>query len=170
MKKVTRIAVLAMAMTMAISTLGATVSAQTAEQAGSSVSFTDTSTKKNIKAKTAADDAIQELADALDGTIWIGMNIDNTCYAMHFNGVKITIIDNNGQSLKGYWAVSSDTLYIYSNKEMTKEIVNYSWDFDSERDLLILDDSTYLYQSNASTSDEVKAELDNLYQLGKNAE
>ena len=156
-----KIAAIAAVMTMALSTLGATVSAQETF-AETSISCTNEAVRREKKTETDEEAVIQELANALDGTLWIGLDNTNTSYAMKFNGVKIKIIDNAGQSIKGYWAISADTLYIYSDKAMTKEIVSYTWDYDTEAEILSLDDSTYFYQSSASNMDEVKAEMERL--------
>jgi len=98
--------------------------------------------------------AVQELANALDGTLWVGMDTEFNCYALGFDGTSTVFAADDGSSIEGYWAVDDTTLYIYEDEEMTSELAEIGWNFDQETETLILNDSAVMAQTDAYSFDE----------------
>lgn len=99
-------------------------------------------------------DAVQELANALDGTLWVGMNPDYDCYALGFNGTYVYFAANDGSSIEGYWAISDSTLYIYSDEANTEQLAEIPWSYDSENNVLVLNSNAVMAQTDSYSFDQ----------------
>lgn len=116
------------------------------------------------------DEAVQELANALDGTLWIGMDNQFNCYAIGFSGPEISLATNTDAEIDGYWAINDSTLYIYSEETWENEIVNFAWDYDSDNQLLVLDNDAYLTQSTTEDASQVAEAMEQMAAACKMAE
>ena len=99
-------------------------------------------------------DAVQELANALDGTLWVGMNPDYDCYALGFNGTYVYFAANDGSSIEGYWAISDQNLYIYSDEANTQQLAEIPWSYDSENSVLVLNNNAVMAQTDSYSFDQ----------------
>ena len=104
-------------------------------------------------------DALQELANTLDGTIWVGTDADSNIYALGFNGTSISISmvesDSTQTDLDGFWNIDGDNIYIYSDEAMTDEVTSFAWDFEDYdgTNLIYLDDACLAQTSPDEASD-----------------
>lgn len=98
--------------------------------------------------------AVQDLANALDGTLWVGMDAEFNCYALGFDGTTTVFAADDGSSIEGYWAVDDTTLYIYEDEDMSSELAEIGWNFDEETDTLILNDTAVMAQTDAYSFDQ----------------
>lgn len=93
--------------------------------------------------------ALNELADALDGTCWVGMDAeDYSCYVMAFEGDQAAIYSNveGDEGVEGYWNISAENLYLYDDAECTNMTMEIPWEFDEENEVLILNERAVLTQ------------------------
>lgn len=115
-------------------------------------------TEAATEAANTGDDDLQKLADALDGTMWVGMDDAFNCYALKFEGTAMAFAADDESAISGYWAIGEDTLYIYSDEAMTTEEYNIPWDYDLDTDLLILNNTAIMTQvSEAEAADVAEA-------------
>lgn len=94
-------------------------------------------------------DALNQLAEALDGTCWVGMDAeDYTCYSMGFENGQVAIYSNTDgdEGIEGYWNIGTDTLYVYDDEDCTNEIYEIPWSYDEENDVMILNDRATMAQ------------------------
>ena len=100
-----------------------------------SSSKAETSAAETEEAADAADDADAEdgdsvddetaaYADALAGTLWLGMDTEYNCYAMGFNEEEIVFEADDGSSASGYWGVTAGdpTIYIFDGTYKSDEV------------------------------------------------
>lgn len=93
--------------------------------------------------------ALNELAESLDGTCWVGMDAeDYTCYVMAFEGDQAAIYSDveGDEGAEGYWNISAESIYLYDDAECTNMTMDIPWTFDEENELLILNDRAVMTQ------------------------
>lgn len=93
--------------------------------------------------------ALNELAGALDGTCWVGMDAaDYTCYVMGFGNGMVAIYSNveGDEGVEGYWNIGTDSLYVYEDAECTSQILEIPWSFDEENEVMVLNDRAIMAQ------------------------
>ena len=133
-----------------------------------SSSKAETSAAETEEAADAADDAesgsvddeTAAYADALAGTLWLGMDTEYNCYAMGFNEEEIVFEADDGSSASGYWGVTAGdpTIYIFDDAELTNQIASIPWSYDVENDVMILNNNVIMAQAdNYSFSDAATA-------------
>jgi hypothetical protein len=106
------------------------------------------------------DDETAAYADALAGTLWLGMDTEYNCYAMGFNEEEIVFEADDGSSASGYWGVTAGdpTIYIFDDAELTNQIASIPWSYDVENDVMILNNNVIMAQAdNYSFSDAATA-------------
>ena len=106
------------------------------------------------------DDETAAYADALAGTLWLGMDTEYNCYAMGFNEEEIVFEADDGSSASGYWGVTAGdpTIYIFDDAELTNQIASIPWSYDMENDVMILNNNVIMAQAdNYSFSDAATA-------------
>lgn len=106
------------------------------------------------------DEETAAYAEALAGTLWLGMDTEYSCYAMGFNDEEIVFEADDGSSVSGYWGVSAGdpTIYIFDDAELTNQIASIPWSYDLENDVMILNDSVIMAESDSySFSDAATA-------------
>ena len=97
----------------------------------------------------AVDEDTAAYADALAGTLWLGMDADYSCYALGFNDEEVVLEADDGSSISGYWGVTAGdpTIYIFEDAELTNQIASMPWSYDLENDLMILNDTVIMTQA-----------------------
>ena len=108
----------------------------------------------------SVDDETAAYADALAGTLWLGMDTEYNCYAMGFNEEEIVFEADDGSSASGYWGVTAGdpTIYIFDDAELTNQIASIPWSYDVENDVMILNNNVIMAQAdNYSFSDAATA-------------
>ena len=144
----------------AISMLG-TVAMMTGCGSKDDSSSSSSSSESSKEASSDADgeedgeDAVDEdtaaYADALAGTLWLGMDADYSCYALGFNDEEVVLEADDGSSISGYWGVTAGdpTIYIFEDAELTNQIASMPWSYDLENDLMILNDTVIMTQADS---------------------
>ncbi|MGN1403085.1 MAG: hypothetical protein ACI4XB_02050 [Ruminococcus sp.] len=112
----------------------------------------------------AADDETAAYAEALAGTMWLGMDAEYNCYAMGFNDEEIVLEANDGSSISGYWGVTAGdpTIYIFEDAELTSEIASVPWTYDLETNLMILNDAVIMAETDAYSFEDAAAALEQM--------
>ena len=74
----------------------------------------------------SADDETAAYANALAGTLWLGMDSEYNCYALGFNDEEIVFEANDGSSVSGYWGVTAGdpTIYIFEDADLTNQVAS----------------------------------------------
>lgn len=134
-----------------------------------SSSKAETSAAETEEAADAADDAesgsvddeTAAYADALAGTLWLGMDTEYNCYAMGFNEEEIVFEADDGSSASGYWGVTAGdpTIYIFDDAELTNQIASMPWSYDLENDLMILNDTVIMTQADSYGFEDAAAAM-----------
>ena len=108
-----------------------------------------------------ADDETAAYADALAGTLWLGMDTEYNCYAMGFNEEEIVFEADDGSSASGYWGVTAGdpTIYIFDDAELTNQIASMPWSYDLENDLMILNDTVIMTQADSYGFEDAAAAM-----------
>ena len=103
-----------------------------------------------------ADDETAAYADALAGTLWVGMDTEYSCYALGFSDEEIVFAADDGSSITGYWGVTAGdpTIYIFDDAELTNEIASIPWTYDLENDVMIINDTVIMAQTDDYSFDE----------------
>ena len=122
----------------------------------------------------SVDDETAAYADALAGTLWLGMDTEYNCYAMGFNEEEIVFEADDGSSASGYWGVTAGdpTIYIFDDAELTNQIASIPWSYDMENDVMILNNNVIMAQadnysfSDAATAAKVQEYLQGTYWVG----
>ena len=109
----------------------------------------------------AVDEDTAAYADALAGTLWLGMDADYSCYAMGFNEEEIVFEADDGSSASGYWGVTAGdpTIYIFDDAELTNQIASMPWSYDLENDLMILNDTVIMTQADSYGFEDAAAAM-----------
>ncbi|MGN1481316.1 hypothetical protein [Porcipelethomonas sp.] len=112
----------------------------------------------------AADEETAAYAEALAGTLWLGMDEEYNCYAMGFNDEEIVFEANDGSSISGYWGVTAGdpTIYIFEDAELTSEIASIPWTFDTENNVMILNEKVIMAESDAYSFEDAAAALEQM--------
>lgn len=108
----------------------------------------------------STDDETAAYAEALAGTLWLGMDAEYNCYAMGFNDEEIVFEADDGSSASGYWGVTAGdpTIYIFEDAELTNQIASIPWSYDMENGVMILNDNVIMAQADSySFSDAATA-------------
>ncbi len=115
------------------------------------------------------DDALSAYVDALANTVWCGMDIEYHCFVMAFGDEKISIAADDDSSIDGYWGVQADdpTIYIYSDAELTDEIGKMPWTYDFENEVMILNDTVIMAESDATSLEASVTELEKMSTAAK---
>lgn len=103
-----------------------------------------------------ADDETAAYADALAGTLWVGMDTEYSCYALGFSDEEIVFAADDGSSITGYWGVTAGdpTIYIFEDAELTNETASIPWTYDLENDVMIINDTVIMAQTDDYSFDE----------------
>ena len=141
----------------AVAMLGTAALATGCGSEETSSSKAETSAAETEEAADAADDAesgsvddeTAAYADALAGTLWLGMDTEYNCYAMGFNEEEIVFEADDGSSASGYWGVTAGdpTIYIFDDAELTNQIASIPWSYDVENDVMILNNNVIMAQA-----------------------
>ncbi|MDD2971201.1 MAG: hypothetical protein PHE02_03585 [Lachnospiraceae bacterium] len=126
-------------------TTAETAAPETAETAGT----TEAATEEAASGEEDLQAALDELAAALDGTCWVGMDAeDYTCYALGFGDGQVALYSNveGDEGVEGYWNIGTDALYIYEDAECTSQIGEIAWSYDEENDVMVLNDTAVMAQ------------------------
>ena len=109
----------------------------------------------------SADDETAAYANALAGTLWLGMDSEYNCYALGFNDEEIVFEANDGSSVSGYWGVTAGdpTIYIFEDAELTNQIASMPWSYDLENDLMILNDTVIMTQADSYGFEDAAAAM-----------
>lgn len=154
----------------AISMLG-TVAMMTGCGSKDDSSSSSSSSESSKEASSDADgeedgeDAVDEdtaaYADALAGTLWLGMDADYSCYALGFNDEEVVLEADDGSSISGYWGVTAGdpTIYIFEDAELTNQIASMPWSYDLENDLMILNDTVIMTQADSYGFEDAAAAM-----------
>lgn len=110
------------------------------------------------------DDETAAYAEALAGSLWLGMDEEYNCYAMGFNDEEIAFEANDGSSITGYWGVTAGdpTIYIFEDPELTSEIASIPWTFDTESNVMILNEKVIMAESDSYSFEESAAALEQM--------
>ena len=123
------------------------------------------SSSSSESSKEASSDAVDEdtaaYADALAGTLWLGMDADYSCYALGFNDEEVVLEADDGSSISGYWGVTAGdpTIYIFEDAELTNQIASMPWSYDLENDLMILNDTVIMTQADSYGFEDAAAAM-----------
>lgn len=154
----------------AISMLG-TVAMMTGCGSKDDSSSSSSSSESSKEASSDADgeedgeDAVDEdtaaYAEALAGTLWLGMDADYSCYALGFNDEEVVLEADDGSSISGYWGVTAGdpTIYIFEDAELTNQIASMPWSYDLENDLMILNDTVIMTQADSYGFEDAAAAM-----------
>lgn len=154
----------------AISMLG-TVAMMTGCGSKDDSSSSSSSSESSKEASSDADgeedgeDAVDEdtaaYADALAGTLWLGMDANYSCYALGFNDEEVVLEADDGSSISGYWGVTAGdpTIYIFEDAELTNQIASMPWSYDLENDLMILNDTVIMTQADSYGFEDAAAAM-----------
>lgn len=96
-------------------------SEETSSEPESSVVKIQENTAEDASEADAADDgSVEAYAEALAGSLWLGMDAEYHCYAMGFNNEEIVFEADDGSSVSGYWGVTAEdpTIYIFDDAEL----------------------------------------------------
>ena len=109
----------------------------------------------------AVDEDTAAYADALAGTLWLGMDADYSCYALGFNDEEVVLEADDGSSISGYWGVTAGdpTIYIFEDAELTKQIASMPGSYDLENDLMILNDTVIMTQADSYGFEDAAAAM-----------
>ena len=109
----------------------------------------------------AVDEDTAAYADALAGTLWLGMDADYSCYALGFNDEEVVLEADDGSSISGYWGVTAGdpTIYIFEDAELTNQIASIPWSYDLENDLMILNDTVIMTQADSYGFEDAAAAM-----------
>lgn len=109
----------------------------------------------------AVDEDTAAYADALAGTLWLGMDADYSCYALGFNDEEVVLEADDGSSISGYWGVTAGdpTIYIFEDAELTNQIASMPWRYDLENDLMILNDTVIMTQADSYGFEDAAAAM-----------
>lgn len=109
----------------------------------------------------AVDEGTAAYADALAGTLWLGMDADYSCYALGFNDEEVVLEADDGSSISGYWGVTAGdpTIYIFEDAELTNQIASMPWSYDLENDLMILNDTVIMTQADSYGFEDAAAAM-----------
>lgn len=109
----------------------------------------------------AVDEDTAAYADALAGTLWLGMDADYSCYALGFNDEEVVLEADDGSSISGYWGVTAGdpTIYIFEDAELTNQIASMPWSYDPENDLMILNDTVIMTQADSYGFEDAAAAM-----------
>lgn len=109
----------------------------------------------------AVDEDTAAYADALAGTLWLGMDADYSCYALGFNDEEVVLEADDGSSISGYWGVTAGdpTIYIFEDAELTNQIASMPWSYDLENDLMILNDTVIMTQADSYGCEDAAAAM-----------
>ena len=113
------------------------------------------------EASDAVDEDTAAYADALAGTLWLGMDADYSCYALGFNDEEVVLEADDGSSISGYWGVTAGdpTIYIFDDAELTNQIASMPWSYDLENDLMILNDTVIMTQADSYGFEDAAAAM-----------
>ena len=145
----------------AISMLG-TVAMMTGCGSKDDSSSSSSSSESSKEASSdAADEDTAAYADALAGTLWLGMDADYSCYALGFNDEEVVLEADDGSSISGYWGVTAGdpTIYIFEDAELTNQIASMPWSYDLENDLMILNDTVIMTQADSYGFEDAAAAM-----------
>lgn len=123
------------------------------------------SSSSSESSKEASSDAVDEdtaaYADALAGTLWLGMDADYSCYALGFNDEEVVLEADDGSSISGYWGVTAGdpTIYIFEDAELTNQIASMPWSYDLENDLMILNNTVIMTQADSYGFEDAAAAM-----------
>ena len=148
MKKKLLAVVLSMAMVFSMTACGGSTEPAT-EQTVTVEETAVEETEVEVDEDAELQSALDELAAALDGTCWIGMDAeDYTCYVLGFEGNQIAFYSNidGDEGVEGYWNIGVDTLYIYDDEECTNQIGATPWSYSEEDDVMILNNTAVMAQ------------------------
>ncbi len=109
----------------------------------------------------AVDEDTAAYADALAGTLWLGMDANYSCYALGFNDEEVVLEADDGSSISGYWGVTAGdpTIYIFEDAELTNQIASMPWSYDLENDLMILNDTVIMTQADSYGFEDAAAAM-----------
>lgn len=109
----------------------------------------------------AVDEDTAAYAEALAGTLWLGMDADYSCYALGFNDEEVVLEADDGSSISGYWGVTAGdpTIYIFEDAELTNQIASMPWSYDLENDLMILNDTVIMTQADSYGFEDAAAAM-----------
>lgn len=109
----------------------------------------------------AVDEDTAAYADALAGTLWLGMDADYSCYALGFNDEEVVLEADDGSSISGYWGVTAGdpTIYIFEDAELTNQIASMPWSYDLENDLMILNNTVIMTQADSYGFEDAAAAM-----------
>lgn len=151
MKRKVLAVLLSMAMAASMTACGS--SKQTAEPAATEEAPVVTVEAAETTEATDADAELQasldELAAALDGTCWVGMDAeDYTCYAMGFGEGQVGIYSNTegDEGVEGYWNIGTDSLYVYEDEACTNQIYEIPWSYDEANAVMVLNGRAVMAQ------------------------
>lgn len=113
------------------------------------------------EASDAVDEDTAAYADALAGTLWLGMDADYSCYALGFNDEEVVLEADDGSSISGYWGVTAGdpTIYIFEDAELTNQIASMPWSYDLENDLMILNNTVIMTQADSYGFEDAAAAM-----------
>ena len=117
----------------------------------------------------SADDETAAYANALAGTLWLGMDSEYNCYALGFNDEEIVFEANDGSSVSGYWGVTAGdpTIYIFEDADLTNQVASLPWSYDTENDLMILNDTVIMTQADSYSFDDAAAAMEQMATAAK---
>ena len=104
--------------------------------------------------------ALDDLANALNGTCWVGMDSqDYSCYSLGFDADKMGIYSNveGDEGIEGYWKIGLESLYVYDDEECTNQIYEIPWSYDDKNKVIVLNDRAYLSQVEGDMSTAAEA-------------
>ena len=109
----------------------------------------------------AVDEDTAAYADALAGTLWLGMDADYSCYALGFNDEEVVLEADDGSSISGYWGVTAGdpTIYIFEDAELPTQIASMTRSYDLENDLMILNDTVIMTQADSYGFEDAAAAM-----------
>lgn len=110
------------------------------------------------------DDETDAYVEALAGSLWLGMDEEYNCFAMGFGDEEIVFEANDGSSITGYWGVRAGdpTIHICEDPELTSEIASFPWTFDTEKNVMILNEKVIMAESDAYSFEESAAALEQM--------
>lgn len=103
--------------------------------------------------------ALNELADALNGTMWVGMDASYSTYAMQFNGNVMALAADDGSVVSGYWGIAEDKMYIFEDEELTSAQFEIPWTYDMEDGTMTLNQTAVMAQVSPEDAEDVETAL-----------
>ena len=117
-------------------------------------------TEAETESETSAVASAEQIKAALAGTVWSGVNGKDGAFAVGFGEKEITYAAQDGSVTEGFWDISPDgsTLQICSDEAMTAEVRSMPFYYNTDKNVLELEDQVYMVNIGAESREAASAE------------